>query len=183
MCRDAGTLGSQRGPCWWHGREDSDKQLRPDFVPQVAPRVQGWFLTVALALPGGLWGIHPAPKSWHECQASLLPGRVTANKALTFSGPDPTSVSCLDEGPAVAFHQGSAGPPLPKEAAGWGAWRPVRGGHPLGLRLFSVLRGGGGSLPGNMISHELPPVTPGLSHPVIWWAVIAGVFSDHFCAR
>lgn len=74
---------------------------------------------------------------------------MTVNKALTFSGSDPTSVSCPDKGPAMAFHQGSAGPPFPKEAAGWGAWLLVRGVGILwgfDCSLFSVV--GEGAFPG-----------------------------------
>lgn len=153
LCMNTGTLGSPGGgPLLVACQEGSNEHLRPDFVPEGAPCVQSSFLTVALALPGGLWGTHPAPKSWCECPTSLLPGQVTVNRALTFFGPDPTSVSCPDEGLAMAFHQGSAGPPLPKEAAGWGAWCPARQGRGDSIlwgfdcSLFSVL--GEGAFPG-----------------------------------
>lgn len=97
---------------------------------------------------------------------------------------EPTSVRGPDEGQEVAFHLGQLAFCSGKGRQGRGPGTHEARGRPCSGALAALWpQQWGRGLPENMMSHQHPPVTLGRSHPIIWWAVIAGVFSDHFCAR
>lgn len=196
-----GRCGGAPGVCWPRAgppglRRQKGWRTGGQTCSQVRRRALcSWLALVCRALGVGPGGPAQCGGGWVSPQDCCLvaSGELPHSEGLAsgsgfsarwLANVEPTSVRGPDEGQEVAFHLGQLAFCSGKGRQGRGPGTHEARGRPCSGALAALWpQQWGRGLPENMMSHQHPPVTLGRSHPIIWWAVIAGVFSDHFCAR